>query len=496
MPEGEDFWLPTDEEFALMSDEEIIEWEALADQHRRAADLEWVAQPKQELATELAHRATELLFGGARGGGKTEWLLRHALDEALNHDNNRIALFRRVFPALERTLIPRSRMFYPQHGGKWNDNKHTWTFPNGSIIELASLQYDQTADDYRGAEYGMLGFEEITEFSESQINLMIGALRAPAPGIRPHLVATTNPGGKGHRWVKRRWVKPKDVDYVGRRPVPFEVWRPAATPENPHPNLRVFVPATLKDNPALIARDPEYINRIRALAGTDKALLKAWEDGDWDAIDAIEGALWIQSDLDAGRVIQGYVEKMVGSLERVVSVDPSDGNEDGKGDSYGVSVAARGMDGIGYVEFVAGWRAAPLQMAKNTIALYNSTRADAIVVERNHGGKWVKTVLHQVDPYANVVEVWASEGKVTRARPVAALFSPIDGTELSSRYRARLAGHFEEFEDQATTYTGQPGEASPNELDAVVWALTYLMLKGRLMDSGAEYQDERLHGRR
>jgi len=479
-----------------MSDAELDEYLRLVEVVRRSDEEKWTAQPKQALATDLAARAVETLYGGAAGGGKSEWLLHYMLDRMLEAPNNYGAIFRRVFPSLVGTLIPRSKRIYPAHGGVWNANDHRWTFPNGSVLLMGSLQYEDTVLEHQGAEFGVLAFEEVTEFTESQVDYMIGRLRAPGPGIRPHLIATANPGGKGHRWVKRRWVKPKPVDFTGEiAPLPFEVWRPAPTAENPEPNARVFVPATLADNPALLARDPTYVNRLRAMAGTNKALAKAMEKGDWDAIDAIEGALWNQTDINAGRVPKDYVRSL-GALERVVAVDPSDGNEDGKGDAYGVSVCARGLDGAGYVEYAAGWRANPLQMAKNTVALYHATGADAIVVERNHGGKWVKTVLHQVDPYVNVVEVWASDGKMTRARPVAALFEPVDGLDLGSRYRGRLAGVFEELEEQFTTFTGQPGEASPNELDAVVWALTYLLLKGRAMNEGGQYGDERLHGRR
>lgn len=489
----DDLWLPSDEELSLLSDEELRGLMDAMDALRRIDGEAWTPQPKQALATELASRATETLYGGAAGGGKSEWLLHYALGQMLAHPYNRGAIFRRVFPSLQRTLIPRARAFYGQHGGTWNGQTHTWTFQNGSVLEMGSLQYEDSVLDHQGAEYGFLGFEEVTEFTETQVGYMIGRLRAPGPGIRPHMAATANPGGRGHRWVKRRWVKPKPVDYVGEEaPRPFEVWDPAPTTDNPEPNSRVFVPATLADNPRLMARDPGYVNRLRAIA--DKALRKAMETGDWDAIDAIEGALWSQRDLDAGRVPPEY-PKAMGVIERVVAVDPSDGNEDGKGDSYGVAVCSRGLDGCGYVEYSAGWRANPLQMAKNTIALYHSTNADAIVVERNHGGKWVKTVLHQVDRYANVIEVWASEGKVTRARPVAALFEPVDGLELAARHRARLAGRFEELEEQLTTFTGQQGEASPNELDAVVWGMTHLLLKARA-GGGGQYRDERLHGRR
>lgn len=498
MTATEDIWIPSDDEIALMTPEEIHAVTELLQTIRMQEDEEWVPQPRQQLATSLAERAVETLFGGARGGGKTAWMLRYALDQAVQHPFNRIGLFRRVYPALERTLIPRSRSFYPQYGGVWNDNKHTWTFPNGSVIELGSLQHEKSVDDYRGAEYGLLGFEEITEFSEEQINLMIGSLRAPGPGIRPHLLGTTNPGGRGHRWVKRRWVKPKPDDYPGSTaPLPFEVWTPSPTPENPNPNSRVFVPATLADNPILIARDPEYLSRLQALAGTDKALLKAWIDGDWDAIDAVEGALWKQSDLDGGRVTKEWFRLNVDVARRVLAVDPSDGNEDGHGDAYGVAVVSLGMDGVGYVEYTAGWRASPDMMAKKTVQLAAEMACDEIVVEKNHGGKWVKTTIQGKDRYATVRTVWASEGKVTRARPVAALFERDDDlAEVGLPYRMRMVGTaHEDFEEQATTFTGAPGEVSPNEMDAVVWGGTWLMLAPRANGSQG-YDDQRLSGRR
>jgi hypothetical protein len=415
------------------------------------------------------------------------------MDEMLAHPFNRGGIFRRVYPSIARTLIPRAKQIYPAQGAKWNGVEHTWTFPNGSVLELGSLQYEDSVLDHQGTEYGFIAFEEVTEFLETQVGYMIGRLRSPAPGIRPHMVATANPGGRGHRWVKRRWVKPKlgDWDLEYDEPKPFNIWRPAPTLENPDPGTRVFIPATLADNPALTKRDPGYINRLRAIV--DKNLRKAMETGDWDAIDAVEGALWMQSWLDNYRVMPQHINSMGGALERVVAIDPSDGNESGKGDEFGVCVASKGMDGVGYVEFSASWLASPRKMAERTIQLSRDFNADAIIVEKNHGGAWVKEVLLGVDRYANVKEVWASEGKITRARPVAALFEPDVTRELV--VRARLAGRFENLEDELTFFTGAPGEKSPNELDAMVWALTHLMLGDRAARAG-EYTDQRLDGRR
>lgn len=503
-------WMPTDDDLALLTDSEIDVVLSSLDAIRKDEPA-WTPQPKQALASYLAGQATETLFGGAAGGGKSEWLLHYAAKQMVDHPFNYGAIFRRVFPSLVGTLIPRSKRIYPEMGATWNGQEHRWTFPNGSVLLMGSLQYSDTVLEHQGAEFGFIAFEEVTEFLESQYTYLIGRLRAPGPGIRPHVVSTANPGGRGHVWVKRRFVKPKEVDWQrsalqqkvrdltlssevaampATEPVSFRVWTPTSTLDNPNPVGRVFVPATLADNPRLMARDPEYVNRLRA--NVDKALAKAMEHGDWDAIDAIEGALWNQSWFDGGRVPEGYARR-VGVVERVVAVDPSDGNESGHGDEFGVCVAAKGQDGVGYVEYSNGWLMSPRKMAEATIALYHRFNCDAIIVERNHGGRWVKEVLLSVDRYANVKEVWASDGKITRARPVAALFEPDDSQKLP--YRARLAGFFENFEEECTTFTGGPAETSPNQLDAGVWALSHLMLGDRIARA-SDYDDQRLTGRR
>lgn len=454
----------------------------------------WQPQPKQKLATELAGQADDLLYGGAAGGGKTEWLIEYVAGQMEAHPFNRGVIFRRVFPSLARTIVPRAKAKLWARA-KWNGQDHTFTFPNGSVLELASLQYEDSVLDHQGAEYGIVGFEEITEFSQAQVEALIGRLRAPADGIRPHLVATTNPGGRGHKWVKRWWVKPKadDIPFEqledGRElPIkvePYKPWRPASTDDNPKPRLRVFVPATLADNPKLLERDPEYVNRLRA--NSNRALRKAYEEGDWDAIDAVEGALWSAEDLDGGRVRLAPV-----SARRVVAVDPSDGDEGG--DGFGVSVCSRGRDGVMYVEASYEWRMSVRKMAEATVQLAEQVGADAIVVEKNHGGKWMLEVFRQVDPYANIVVTWASDGKRTRAEPVAALFE--NDPKALMPYRARIVGWQEDLESELTDTNFKDGEPSPNRLDALVWAGTELMLGQRQVKSDGQMNDQRLAGRR
>ncbi len=462
----------------------------------------WSPFPKQQLATELADTTDETLFGGSAGPGKTEWGLEYVIDQMERYPGNRGGVFRRVFPSLNRTIIPRLKAkLLPGDRAVYNGQEHTFTFPNGSVLECASLQYEDTVFDHQGTEYGVIFFEEITEFMQSQWEYMLGRLRMPSTipdpetcGLVPHAIATTNPGGRGHTWVKRRWVKPRmdDLPEGEVYPGPYQKWRPRPVdgvddPDHP-PGSRVFIPATHEDNPALLKNDPGYLARLRA--NTNRGVRLAMEKGDWDAIDAVEGALWTHEDLDHGRV-----PRVPQIIRRVVAVDPSDGNEEGKGDEYGVAVCAKGMNGHGYVEGTDGWRMPVRKMARATINLYHAVQADAIVIEKNHGGKWLMEVFRQIDPTVNIVVVWASHGKLTRAEPVSALFALDPESEFEDRYRAHLVGFHEQFEEEATSYTGPP-DPSPNRLDAVVWGLTELILGQVEVTDDGQYTDVRGAGRR
>lgn len=468
---------------------------------RRAAELFggpelWTPYPKQALAEEYAQEVDELLFGGAAGPGKTEWGMEHVIGQMRAYPGNLGVIFRRVRPSLEDVI----RRLTAKLRGECEINKttHTYTFPNGSVIYTGSLQYEDSVLDYQGWEIGVAFFEELTEFLESQWEYLLGRLRVPSTVTgtlpHPHAIATTNPGGKGHKWVKRRWVKPKpeDIDNPSEPPSPGEIWRPRFdpeihTPEAP-PLTRVFIPATHEDNPALLEKTPDYLSKLRAQS--NRGLRMAMERGDWDAIEEVVGALWEYSWLDGGRL----AEMLSFKRRTILGVDPSDGEE--KGDAFGVCVASKGFDNVGYVLLSDEWKGVSTrEMAEGVVDLYHELNCDMIVWEKNHGGKWGPEVVRLVDPNVNLKVIAASEGKMTRAEPVAALFQPQEDAPPHARYRARLIGWHPNLEDSLTGYTGKPGEASPNELDAMVWALTELML-GRRTAKTKKSRDNRLRGRR
>jgi hypothetical protein len=423
----------------------------------------WSPHPKQAIAEHLATSVDELLYGGAAGGGKSDWLLLHAVSEMEAHPGNRGVIFRRVMPSLVRSLWPRAVTIL--HGrADINKNEHTFTFPNSSVLEFGHLEHVDSVHRYQGAEYGFIGFEEVTEFLESQWEYMRTRLRAPAPGVRPHMVATANPGGVGHTWVKRRWVAPKveDVNPGSPVPAPGVVWQATPPAGVREPRLRGFVPATLADNPTLTERDPQYAANLASIG--NRALRLAMQTGDWDAIDAIEGALWSWDWIEPRRMAPGSVEGYIGGLVRVVTaVDPA-GSTNKDSDETGIVTVGKGSDGRGYVLNDASLIGTPGEWAATAVNEARRWQADALVVERNYGGDMARHTLAQIAGHMPIIEVNAKRGKVLRAEPIAHLYE---------QGRVSHLGTFPELESQQTTWVPSDSD-SPDRVDALVHGLTEL----------------------
>lgn len=189
-----------------------------------------------------------------------------------------------------------------------------------------------------------------------------------------------------------------------------------------------------------------------------------------EMLDDVPGALWTRVMFDDHRV------KAEPKLRRVVvAVDPSgtkgkDGSGE-EGDDIGIVVAGLGDDGRGYVLGDYSCNLSPEGWARRTGEAYAAHKADRIVAEQNFGGAMVEAVIKSVDKRLPVKMVTASRGKIARAEPVAALYE---------QGRISHIGAFPALEDQmcAMTPSGYVGEGSPDRADALVWALTELMLTG------------------
>ena len=172
-------------------------------------------------------------------------------------------------------------------------------------------------------------------------------------------------------------------------------------------------------------------------------------------LDEAPGALWKRTDIDKARVIQAP------ELERViVGVDPS---ATSGGDEAGIITCGRNGDDY-YTLADDSVQGSPQTWAKAAVTAYHKYKANLIVAEDNNGGEMVEAVIKQVDPSVPVTRVHASRGKATRAEPVAA---------ISEQGRDHHVGSFPALEDELCLW--MPGDASPNRLDAKVWAITALM---------------------
>jgi predicted phage terminase large subunit-like protein len=197
----------------------------------------------------------ESLYGGAAGGGKSDALLMAAAQYA-DVPGYAALLLRQSFPDLMQpnALIPRSKEWW---GGRadWNAQNKRWTFPSGATVTFGYLERDDDVYQYQGAEYQLVGFDELTQHSEFRYRYLFSRLRRRAGvGVPLRMRGASNPGGRGHEWVKKRFL-------TDRAPG------------------RVFVPARLADNPSLDAA--EYEQSLMHLDPVTRAQLLA---GDWDAV--------------------------------------------------------------------------------------------------------------------------------------------------------------------------------------------------------------------
>ena len=246
----------------------------------------WKAQPIQALA--LACPVEVILFGGARGGGKSDFVIGKTVQhiQAYGPDAAPIT-FRRTYDELAQ-IKKRAAQLLPRLGASFYKSENAWCFPNGANWLLRYLESDQDATRYQGHEYTLAQIDEAGNFPHAEpIDMLKGTLRSRT-GIPTQMVMTANPGGRGHAWLYERFVKNKR---------PFTPYYDAERAE-----WRVFIPSRLQDNQALITADPGYVNRLRG-TGPDW-LVKAWLEGDWNI--SVAGPVFQREHLQTYQLLPHY----------------------------------------------------------------------------------------------------------------------------------------------------------------------------------------------
>lgn len=242
----------------------------------------------------------------------------------------------------------------------------------------------------------------------------------------------------------------------------------ATTTPKPNPLTRRI----MADDKTVITRGSTFDNAAN-LAATALEQLKAKYEGTRlgrqelyaELLDDVPGALWTRKMIEDARR-----DSPVEMVRIVIGVDPS-GSDGETGDAQGIVVTGKGRDGRAYVLQDGSVRASPDEWAAQVERLYDKHGADHIIAERNYGGEMVRAVLQTRRRNLPVKLVTATRGKIVRAEPIAALYE---------QGKVSHVGAFPDMEDQMTQMTsdGYVGQGSPDRVDALVWALTELMMGG------------------
>ena len=390
-------------------------WEAL---------FTWTLWARDDQLPPAADWTTWLMLGG-RGAGKTragaEWVRGLALGLPFaGAPAGRIALVGETLADVRDVMVEGEsgllRLHTDDTRPRWIGSKRKLQWDNGAVALAFSAE---DPDSLRGPQFEAAWCDELAKWRYAEAtwdNLQFG-LRL---GTRPRQVATTTP-----------------------RPIPL---------------LRRL----LGEAGTAVSRAPTAENS-KFLAGAFLENVVARYRGtrlgrqelDAELIEDSPDALWRRADIEAARVLCAPELRRI-----VVAVDPP-ASSGARSDACGIVAAGVDRDGVGYVLADAtAQRLSPAGWARRVVELYHRLEADRIVAEVNQGGDMVEAVIRQADGGVPVEKVRASRGKFLRAEPVAALYE---------RGRVKHVGAFPALEDEMCDFT-------PDRLDALVWALSALML--------------------
>ena len=235
--------------------------------------MKWRPFPKQEVA--LNSTAFETLFGGSRGPGKTDagmvWLLGPEFQPGklyIEHPRYRALVLRKNYDDLVDWL-DRAEYMYEAYGAQIAGLPAVVKWPSGAIFRTGHLKDRRSYEKYLGHEYQRILIEELTLIPQERYYIQVlGSCRSTFTDLIPKIFNTSNPDGAGHAWVKRRFIDPAPW---GKEFIGADTGR-----------TRIFIPATIEDNPILQQKDPGYVSYLNGLKVTDPELYKAWRLGDWN----------------------------------------------------------------------------------------------------------------------------------------------------------------------------------------------------------------------
>ncbi|WP_246529157.1 DNA-packaging protein [Microvirga zambiensis] len=376
-----------------------------------------------------------LMLGG-RGAGKTragaEWVRGIALGDPdfAQGSSRRIALVGETFSDARNVMIEGPAGILAIHDRRerpaWSPSLRKLEWPNGATAQVFSAE---DPDSLRGPQFEAAWADELAKWKhvEETWDMLQFGLRL---GFHPRQMVTTTP-----------------------RPIPL-LKRLLADPQVAVSRMRT---ADNAENLAPVFLD----NVLRRYAGTRLGR----QELDGDIVEDRPDALWTRDMIESNRV-----DAAPPLMRIVVAIDPP-ASSSKRADACGIVAVGMGEGGVAYVladASASGLK--PPEWAQKAVALYRRLEADALVVETNQGGEMASSVIREVDSAVPVVSVRATRGKYLRAEPVSVLYA---------QSRVRHVGAFPELEDELCDFGpgGLSSGRSPDRMDALVWALTELMLR-------------------
>jgi len=396
----------------------------------------WARSDQLPPVSQLQSWRTWLVLGG-RGAGKTragaEWVRAQALGLDGSIAVERTALVGETLDTVRAVMVEGVSGLLAIHDErsrpKLEISRRRLVWPNGAIAEFFSAE---DPDSLRGPQFGAAWCDEICKWRhvDATFDMLQFGLRL---GEKPRQVITTTP--RALPLIKNLLRDVRETIVTRSRTV---------------------------DNAANLA--PGFLSALDARYGGTRL---ARQELEGEFLDDRTDGLWQRTWFDAER--QSEIATTM-RARTVVAVDPPV-TAHAKSDTCGIVVAARGTDGRAYVlEDASLGVARPDVWATRAVEIYRRWDADCIVAEVNQGGDLVIDLLAQIGPDVPVRAVRATRGKWLRAEPVAALYA---------RGLVSHVGRFDTLEDELSDYgpDGLSSGRSPDRMDALVWAMTELMLQ-------------------
>lgn len=252
----------------------------------------WVPMPgPQQLAAVISKdkRYREILYGGARGGGKTDLSIAIIGDRAPDPRAKQLVIRRNAGDLSD--FEDRAVVAYKHLGIKLRRNPMVLSGKGTGRVLGGHLKDDDAYTKYQGHEYCRINIEELTQIPKQDMyEKLISSARSKYPDLFPQIFNTANPGGIGMAWVKKRFVTPDpELNYVikheyvwydkhGNKKITY--WQTIIDKETGI--WRAYIPATIDSNPILMEADPQYVQQLEALKTSNPDLYRAWRQGDWN----------------------------------------------------------------------------------------------------------------------------------------------------------------------------------------------------------------------